>query len=122
MKLEQKTLELLISKILRYGVLASLILLSAGIIAYYFLEGTIELRLDSIWKVETPNFFTFILYSFPKQSASYMLLSLGIFALMLTPYLRVVASTVYFALIKDTKYLFITALVLVIITASLLRF
>jgi uncharacterized membrane protein len=38
----------------------------------------------------------------------------------MTPYLRVVASVVYFGLVRNAKYLIITLFVLIILTASLL--
>lgn len=121
MKIEQKKLEIVISTILRIGVLASLVLLSAGIVAYYFSEGTVEIRLEESWKVSTQNFFTFIPYTASNHSLAFLLIASGIIALMLTPYLRVVASIAYFALTRDLKYLAITTIVLIIITASLVR-
>ena len=48
-------------------------------------------------------------------------LGLGIVVLMLTPYVRVVASVLYFGLAKNPKYLLITLFVLLVLTASLLR-
>jgi uncharacterized membrane protein len=39
---------------------------------------------------------------------------------MITPYVRVLASVVYFGVVRNLKYVIITAFVLVILTASLL--
>ena len=48
------------------------------------------------------------------------ILSLGIIILMLTPYIRVLSSWVYFLVKeKNTKYVVITLWVLVILTVSL---
>ena len=47
-------------------------------------------------------------------------LEFGIVLLMMTSYLRVVASVIYFGFAKNFKYLFITIFVLVILTASLI--
>ena len=39
---------------------------------------------------------------------------------MITPYMRVVASVIYFGAARNVKYIVITTFVLVILTASLL--
>jgi len=48
-------------------------------------------------------------------------LGLGIVVLMLTPYVRVLASVLYFGLVRNPKYLLITFFVLIVLTASLLQ-
>jgi uncharacterized membrane protein len=48
------------------------------------------------------------------------LMALGLVLLMLTPYLRVVASAVYFAFSRNYKYVAITLIVLAMLTASLI--
>jgi len=121
MKIEQRKLEFAISAILRIGVLLSLVLLTAGIVAYYFTEGTYDIMLEQKWSVNTTNFFTFIPSIISGSSLAYILIASGIAVLMMTPYLRVIASIIYFALTKDGKYLLITTIVLVIITVSLVR-
>jgi uncharacterized membrane protein len=121
MKVEQRKLEFAISAILRIGVLLSLVLLTAGIVAYYFTEGTYDIMLEQKWSVNTTNFFTFIPSIISGSSLAYILIASGIAVLMMTPYLRVIASIIYFALTKDGKYLLITTIVLVIITVSLVR-
>lgn len=118
----QKRLETAISNILRFGVLISVSLSTIGIILYYLSNGSEQVSLDSTWNVNTKNFFTFI-YQVPFSSSSFdfILMSFGIVILMLTPYIRVITSIVYFAFVKDLKYLAITSIVFIIITLSLLR-
>jgi uncharacterized membrane protein len=49
-----------------------------------------------------------------------LLISLGVVALLLTPYLRVLASMLYFALVEHNwKYTAFTAFVLIVLTYSL---
>jgi len=47
------------------------------------------------------------------------LMTLGIATLILTPFVRVIASALYFAWKRDTRYVLITAFVLVALTVSL---
>jgi uncharacterized membrane protein len=47
------------------------------------------------------------------------LMSVGVVILILTPYVRVLMSVLYFAWEKDTQYIFITLFVLVLLTISL---
>jgi uncharacterized membrane protein len=50
-----------------------------------------------------------------------LLVNLGIGVLLLTPYVRVLASLVYFATVeRDPKYALFTAFVLAVLTYSLL--
>jgi uncharacterized membrane protein len=69
------------------------------------------------------NFFEFIyklLRGQMPQDLATSLLVTGALALMLTPFIRVIASLIYFALAKDLKYVFITFIVLAILSVSLL--
>jgi uncharacterized membrane protein len=71
------------------------------------------------------NFFEFLLTDIRQLGAPDLrprvLVNLGIGVLLLTPYLRVLASLVYFAIIEhDRKYTVFTAFVLAVLTYSLL--
>jgi len=46
-------------------------------------------------------------------------MTLGVATLILTPFVRVIASALYFVWRKNTKYVLITAFVLVALTVSL---
>jgi uncharacterized membrane protein len=54
--------------------------------------------------------------------SSLTLVSLGIVTLMLTPYLRVIAAVVYYTVERDWKYVMITTIVFLVITAGLIVF
>ncbi len=119
---EESKLESAISWILLVGVVASVVLDSAGLALGYLNTHDLALPLSSTWHVQATNFFSFVESAVPSVSAgpsAVSLLTLGIILLILTPYLRVVASVIFYAARRDFRYLGITLLVLVIITISL---
>lgn len=119
-------LEALIGHILTLGVLFSLILLSTGLILYVFQNGGLSLTFDeslvlcgdNIFKVMVPLFEDLLSWGNPSRT----FMALGIVMLMATQYVRVVASVLYFSMIRDVKYVGITLFVLTIITLSLLGY
>lgn len=116
-------LETAISWILIVGVVTSLILGAAGLALSYAQTGDQTLALTSQWRVSSNNFFSFVAAGLPSFLASpgpVGLVALGVILLMLTPYVRVIVSVLYFAKIEDLRYLGITLIVLTIITLSLL--
>lgn len=89
----------------------------------YAQTGSQTLELTSQWSVTSNNFFSFVasgLPSFISSPSPFGLVALGVILLMLTPYVRVLVSVVYFAKTDDVRYLGITLVVLAIITLSLL--
>ncbi len=117
----ESKLETIISYLLIAGVVISFVLLIAGVVIFYRAHGTIGIIFDdpSVF-IHGRNFFTFLgdIFTAPKEN-SVALIVLGVAVLILTPYVRVIASFVYFAWEKDARYVFITAFVLAVLTASL---
>ena len=115
-------LEGVISYILIIGVIASLLFEIAGIILFYNAYGSLAISHDRLMFLRGENFFIFLARHFSGSSASppVRVMTLGIAVLILTPYVRALLSVIYFAVRKHGKYLVITLVVLVILTASLL--
>jgi len=114
-------IEALIGSILQVGVLSSVILIVAGLAWHWLAAG--NLRLDYV--ITGTDFFGFVetdlhqLFSGPFRPR--LLINLGIAVLMLTPYLRVLASLAYFAFVDhNRKYVAITGFVFGVLTYSLL--
>ena len=123
--LSEEKLDLLISYILILGVLASAIIEAAGITGYYSMIGNLNISFQPSFAMKGTDFFGYAWKLFQELSmgawSPTQVLALGIVVLMLTPYLRVVASVLYFGLAKNPKYLCITLFVLTLLTASLLE-
>lgn len=116
-------LEGVISWILIVGVLVSVILDSVGLALNYVNTHDLTLSISPTWHVQSKNFFSFVATALPRISggpSAINLLTLGVILLMLTPYVRVVASVIYYGARRDYRYFGITLLVLTIITISLL--
>lgn len=116
-------LENLIGWVLVVGVLSSVVFEVVGLALNYAKTGNLSLTLSPSWLVQSSNFFSFVgstLSSLGSASFAFNITAIGIILLMLTPYVRVVVSVLYYAVTKDFRYVGITLLVLTIITASLL--
>ncbi|MEM3851650.1 MAG: DUF1634 domain-containing protein [Methanomassiliicoccales archaeon] len=116
----QLDLEATLSYVLLYGVITSLIIIVSGVLLFLAQQKT--LNIDEL--IHTASFaaltYTSFLALFHGHVTPFGLISLGIVVLMLTPYLRVVSSWVYFsAKEKNVKYFFITLWVLILLTVSL---
>ena len=122
--LSEEKLELVISYILIVGVIGSVAVETLGILTYYYFNGNLNIVFRPQYVLKGANFFTFtraiFLESVHGTWTPFLILSLGMVLLMITPYIRVVASVIYFGLVKNLKYLFITLFVLVVLTTSLL--
>jgi len=120
---QEQKLETSISYVLVIGVIVSLVTEIIGIITYYNSQGNLGITFGVASALTSTGFFSYIRMllqvPFSGQWQPVDTLGLGIVILMLTPYLRVAASVVYFAIVKNRKYLGLTLLVLVILTASL---
>jgi len=120
----ESKLETAISWLLIIGVIISLVLEIAGIAIFYHAYGQVGISKDTSMFIQGKNFFTFIYDQFRSGqgvSGAARLMIAGIIILMLTPYIRVVVSALYFAREKNIKYVVITMFVLIILTLSLLR-
>jgi uncharacterized membrane protein len=110
----------LIGQLLRAGVIVSVMLLVAGVA--WNLMSTGRLEVDA--EIERMNLYEFVRSEIGQLVGGSirpaLLVNLGIAALLVTPYLRVVASVVYFAFVaRDVKYSFFTAFVLAVLSYSL---
>ncbi len=113
-------METLVGYILQVGVLLSVALLAAGLLWHWAATGSS--RLD--YTLAGMSFFQFLLADLQQALAGAfrprLLVSLGIATLLLTPYLRVAASFLYFALVaRDGKYATFTGFVWAVLTYSL---
>ena len=122
-KSNESKIESILSYILITGVTISLILMITGIVLSYLETGSLNISRDQSMFIHGKNFFNFInglLQGKGPESLAISFLVIGAVVLMLTPFIRVIASFIYFATVKDLKYVFITLIVLSILTISLL--
>jgi uncharacterized membrane protein len=119
----ESRLETAISYLLIIGVVLSLALETAGIAIFYKSRGSLDILLqDKAMFIQGRDFFSFLYQLFargPMQNTGIFLMTLGIAALILTPFVRVIVSALYFAWKRDARYVLITAFVLVALTVSL---
>ncbi len=115
----QLRMDTLVGTLLLIGVMASLALVAAGAIWSFLSTG----RMVPNYRIVGMNFFGFAVATAaglrhglftPK-----LLINTGIVTLMLTPFLRVLASMLYFLLVKNPKYTAFTAFVLAVLAWSL---
>ena len=105
--------------ILRAGVAVSLVVESAGLLLNYLQTGSTS---PPEWPAPGGNFFGFtssVLASISTQADPASIAGLGIAILVLTPYVRIIAAVVYYAVEKDWTYAVITVTVLGIVTLGL---
>ncbi|MGA9882837.1 MAG: DUF1634 domain-containing protein [Candidatus Acidiferrales bacterium] len=113
-------MDAVVGYILLIGVLISLVLVSAALIWRSLNTGSLSFD----YKITGLNLFQLVLEEVKLAARGALrprlLLSLGIAMLMLTPYIRVLASMVYFiAALRNWKYSIFTAIVLLTLTYSL---
>jgi uncharacterized membrane protein len=111
-----------ISWILRAGVGASLFLESLGILLNYVRTGESSLVLAPSWIAGGGTFFGFAsnsITSVLSGATPLGIMALGVAVLMLTPYARIIAAVIYYAVEKDWKYVGITFFVFLVITFGL---
>jgi uncharacterized membrane protein len=112
--------EIVVGYILLVGVLASMVLVTAGLIWRWITTG----RLGLDYPLGGMNLFQFVLADVHQVAADAVrprvLVNLGIAVLMLTPYARVLASMLYFAFVeRNGKYTLFTGFVFSVLTYSL---
>lgn len=118
----ESKLETGVSYLLIIGVILSLILEVIGLIIFRHSYGNLAISQDPSMHIQGSNFFTFILDEFQgkhTQGSAIQFMIAGITVLILTPFIRLVASVFYFGWEKNFKYVLITLFVLVVITLSL---
>ena len=114
------TMDVLVGYVLIVGVLSSLGLLAVGLAWHWSATGTP--RLD--YELAGTTVFGLVVTDVRQLAAGAwrprLLVNLGLAVLLLTPYARVLASTLYFALVeRNWKYTAFTAFVLLTLTHSL---
>jgi uncharacterized membrane protein len=111
--------EAVIGYILTSGVLVSLGLVGSGLVWHWMATGTLQLD----YTLPGTSVADFIMADVRQSSVAAarprLLVNWGIAVLMLTPYVRVLASFLYFVVDRDWKYSCFTAFVLGTLTYSL---
>ena len=112
-------METLIGYILLIGVLVSIALLLIGTAWHWLATGT--LRLD--YTIRSMNLWDFLITSLRSisdgASSPKTVINLGISVLLLTPYVRVLASMIFFLVERNWKYSVFTFFVFGVLTYSL---
>jgi len=124
MTLEDKEfkLETIVSILLIAGVVTSVIFEVIGIALYFGAYGTLEVSQSQNVFISGENFFAFVVQKIQNllaQENALLFMTVGIIVLILTPYIRAITSCIYFCWEKNSKYVLITLIVLVILTVSL---
>ncbi len=117
---QAEAMEILVGNILLIGVLLSVVLIAVGLVWSWI--ATRQLGLD--YTLSGTNLFAFLALELRSTFSSTMpwqaLIGLGVATLLLTPFVRVLASMLFFALAqRNWKYTAFTALVLGILIYSL---
>ena len=118
----ESKLETAISYLLIIGVVFSLILEAIGLILFYYSFANLNILENEVVFIRGNDFFSFVVTIFQgenMQNNAILFMTLGLVTLILTPYVRVITSVIYFAWEKNRKYLLVTLFVLVILTVSL---
>jgi uncharacterized membrane protein len=113
-------MEVLVGYILLVGVLTSISLILGGLAWHWLQTGQVGVQ----YSISGMNFFEFLFRDLAQLLAGQLrprlLISLGIATLMLTPFVRVLASMVYFLVAaRNWKYTLFTGFVLTVLTYSL---
>jgi uncharacterized membrane protein len=119
---KENKLETIISVLLIVGVVTSVMFEVTGIILYFGAYGNTAVSQSSEVFITGENFFAFIYQTFQNLFVSenaLLFLTLGVIILILTPYIRAIASFVYFAWEKNRAYVSITLFVIIVLTLSL---
>jgi uncharacterized membrane protein len=113
-------IDVLIGYVLLLGVILSVILVLAGLAWAWIRTGHLGVQ----YTISRTNLFQFVVADLGQLWAGALrprlLTSLGIAVLMLTPYVRVLASLLFFALVEHNwKYVLFTGFVLAVLTYTL---
>ena len=116
-------LETVISYILVSGVLISLVLELVGIILFYIHYKNFRILESASVFVKGQNFFLYITSLFQGRyspNIEFLIMIVGLVVLILTPYVRVITSIIYFISKKNLKYILLTLFVFMLLTISLI--
>ncbi len=116
-------LEVIISYLLIIGVVAAVVLEAIGMALYFGAFGNLQYSQAPNVYVHGEDFFSFAAAQFQQLFVSanaVLFMTLGIIILVLTPYIRAIASCIYFGWEKNWRYVLITLFVLVVLTISLI--
>jgi uncharacterized membrane protein len=112
-------METMVGSILLTGVLLSLTVIVAGLAWHWALTGHLEFD----YMVTGMNLFQFLLADIRRLAFGaihpQVAISTGLIVLILTPYVRVLASVLYFAIEHNWKYTLFAGFVLGVLTYSL---
>jgi uncharacterized membrane protein len=111
-----------IGYLLIVGVIISLLLEITGVAMLYSTYRQINISQDTSVFIKGHDFFTFVLQQVEGkylEKSPFILMTAGIIVLVLTPYIRVLASVLHFAWQRNWKYVCITLFVLIVVTLSL---
>ena len=108
--------ELVISNVLRGGVLLSAIIISAGVILFYLRDAQ---SAHGLLDHPYPHSLAGVISGL-AQGSPISIIALGLLLLLSTPVVRVAVSIFAFSLERDWRYVAITSLVLAILIASFL--
>lgn len=116
----QLEMDVLVGYILLGGVLLSLVLIASALLWKW--TTTRDISFD--YQIQGMNLFELVKDEFRRAAHGAirprLLITMGITVLLLTPYLRVVASMFYFmTALKNWKYTLFTSVVLLVLTFSL---
>jgi uncharacterized membrane protein len=118
----ESKLETAISYLLILGVVISLFLEVIGLILFVHSYSNLNILENSVAFIRGENFFSFVFTLFQwenMQNSALLFMTLGLVVLILTPYIRVIMSVIYFAWKKNSKYVLMTLFVLITLTVSL---
>jgi uncharacterized membrane protein len=118
----ESKLETVISYLLIIGVVASMLLEVVGLTLFYGHYASLDIMQNTSAFVHGENFFSFVATLFQgeyTQNTAFLFMTIGVVVLILTPYVRVVTSVIYFAWKKNRKYVLMTLFVLIVLTISL---
>jgi uncharacterized membrane protein len=116
-------LDLIIIGLLIAGVAVSILFEIMGMAIYYRSHGSLSVSADKGVFIHGANLgflADHLTDMISKQGIDIFLMTMGIIVLIVTPFIRVVVSTIYFALERDVKFFLITLFVLVVLSISLL--
>ena len=114
MREEKEQLDLVMGKILRIGILLSLLFMFLGLI-FYFFSGQQVISLGNLAQFNPVDY---VKSHSIFDAVTFMLL--GSFMLILTPIFRVISTFIIFFKTKDKMYMMFTAIVMIIILVSII--
>lgn len=118
-KLTDYDVEQLIGQVLRYGVLVSGIVAIIGGVLYLFQHGS-GIPHYTTFSGEPASYTTLTgIFEGLKRGSATEIIQLGVVVMIATPILRIIFSLLSFIVERDKLYIFITLLVLAIITFSI---